>query len=310
MNEKVLILESEDYSRRAIEKYRALGTLETYSPASDVSLISALVVRLGFHLDSAFLAGFPSLKYIVSPTTGLNHIDVHYCRRADIEVLSLQGELEFLDSISSTAEMTFALILSLVRRVKPAASSVARGKWNRDLFKGRQLQSMTLGIIGFGRVGRQLASYANAFGMGVLITDRIDDEPIEDGVSLETVLRQSDIVCLTANFTEANREMIGEEEFSQMKDGSFFVNTARGELVNEVALLDNIKKSKFAGVGLDVLSNEHSLTQNRILQYYRQVGLMENLIITPHISGCTADAMEETENFMADKLVNFLQSAK
>src|SRR6185295_17876891 len=105
------------------------------------------------------------LKVIVTAATGVDHIDTDYATARGIEVLSLRGESEFLESVSASAEHTWALLLALVRRIPQAFASVQRGEWNRDLFRGHELKDKRLGIVGLGRVGRKVAIYARAFGM-------------------------------------------------------------------------------------------------------------------------------------------------
>jgi D-3-phosphoglycerate dehydrogenase len=248
---------------------------------------------------------------IASPTTGLNHIDLREAELRGIRVISLRGETEFLDQIFATAEHTLALIFGLLRCVPAASAHAAEGGWNRDLFRGRELHGKTAGIIGYGRVGRMVAGYLQALGMAVLAADsdpgRSFANPQIKIVPLADLLDRADLVSLHVSFTEANAGFFGQKEFARMKPGSWFINTSRGELVDEAALLQALEGGRIAGAALDVLSDERSsgMSGNALVAYARSHG---NLLITPHIAGCTLESMQKTEDFLADRLAAFLDS--
>src|SRR5262245_1693674 len=185
------------------------------------------------------MAAAPRLKTIVTPTTGLNHIDINEAHRRGITVLSLQGETEFLNNIRATAEHTVGLMLALLRRIPSAVDDVKKGSWDRDRFKGRELFGKTIGIVGYGRLGRIVEKYLRAFDARILVNDaHIDRETLDTGISearLDGLLEQSDIVTLHVNLSDETCNFFGQEQFSMMKPGSWFVNTARGELIDEAA---------------------------------------------------------------------------
>ena len=140
MVDNILILESRGYNPDAIKVYSKIGSVKSFKDRkaeSDIKRsVSTIVCRLGYHLNSKFLSSFPNLEYIVSPTTGLNHIDLDYCESHGILIVSLKGETRFLDSIRSTSEHTVSLMLALVRNIVPGVKSVVEyNQWNRDLFK-------------------------------------------------------------------------------------------------------------------------------------------------------------------------------
>ena len=173
---------------------------------------------------------------------------------------------------------------------------------------------MTLGILGFGRLGQQVAEYAKAFGLKVLASDPfIEPTVLQEkqvfSCSKETLFKQSDIVSLHVNYESTNHNLVNYKEFECMKDGSYFVNTARGELIDEGALLDALSSGKLAGAALDVLENEQDSTTlfNTPLMQYAQEH--DNLLITPHIGGCTLESMQKTELFIVNKLKSFLENS-
>lgn len=273
-----------------------------------------MFVRLKYQWCAYRLAELPSLKVIVSPTTGLDHIDLEACKRRGIVVLSLQGETDFLGTIPATAEHTWGLMLALTRRTPWAFDDVRKGCWQRDAFRGHDLKGKTLGIVGFGRVGEQVAKYAQTFGMGVVIFDPYskvewfnDSDPYYPmhHLTLVSLLQDADVVSIHVPLNDETRSMFGAEQFAAMKPGAVLVNTSRGEIIDEAALLEALESGKLAGAALDVISGERGdLWENKLLKYARE---HDNLLITPHLGGCTVESMAATEVFMAKKLKRFLE---
>jgi len=270
-----------------------------------------LWVRLRHQLDEDLMSCAPRLKVIVSPTTGLNHIDLEAAARRNITVLCLRGETEFLRDIRATAEHTLALMLALMRRLPAATRHVQSGGWNRDLFRGNELCGKTVGVVGYGRLGKLVSRYVQAFEARVIVTDPYVNEPaLEPGLKLTPLLRllrEADIVTLHVNLNAETKGFFGQEQFGAMKRGAWFVNTARGELIDEAALLKALKSRQLAGAALDVLNNEPcpNLREHPLVVYSRR---HPNLLITPHLGGCTSESMQKTELFMAEKLGELLAS--
>jgi D-3-phosphoglycerate dehydrogenase len=312
---KILLAESSGFSFEAAALLREQGAL-VLADLDRVGLLSAvkeadvLWVRLRHRIDAEVMAAAPRLKTIVTPTTGLNHIDINEAHRRGITVLSLQGETEFLNDIRATAEHTVGLMLSLLRRVPSAVDDVQKGNWNRDLFKGHELFGKTIGIIGYGRLGRIVAKYLKAFDTRILVSDPHVDQAILDPgilvVGLDELLQESDIVSLHVSLSDRTHSFFGKEQFLRMKAGSWFVNTARGELIDEMALLDALRSAQLAGAALDVLCGEQQnvMENHPLVAYARE---HDNLLITPHIGGCTVESMEKTEYFLAGRLLTLLQ---
>jgi len=320
MKNHILILESEYYNSDAIDIYKQLGEVNYcfdnpihYNFKGEVTII---VCRLKYYLNSEFLQQFPKVQYIVSPTTGLNHIEIHYCNKNKIHIVSLKGETSFLETVRSTSELAFTLVLSLVRNIIPSVNSVLHERrWERDMFRGREVKSMTLGILGIGRIGRHMVKYGKAFGMSILAFD-----PYLDKIALEMsdveicnkreLFSNSDIISVHIDYRPENKEFITRDDFALMKPGSYFVNTSRGEVISESDLIWALKKRILAGAALDVLENEQDQTnlfKKDIIEYART---HNNLIITPHIGGCTSNGMRKTELFVANKLKRLIFDSK
>jgi len=313
---RIIVCESRGFSDEAAAFLRRTGDL-VLADLDRVGLLAAvedadvLWVRLRHAIDAGVIARGAHLRYIVSPTTGLNHIDLAAARRRSIEVLSLRGERDFLRNVRATAEHTVALILALIRHVPAAVQHVAAGGWDRDAFRGSELFSKTAGIVGFGRLGQAVARYLAAFEMQILITDPGGEGPLPipgvRRVPLMALLREADVVTLHASFSERDRRFFGAPEFAAMKAGAIFVNTARGELVDEAVLLASLQSGRIAGAALDVLAGEGStdVADHPLVRYART---RDNLIITPHIGGCTTESMHKTEVFLAARLAELCLS--
>ncbi len=310
---RLLNTEPEDYSAEALAVLQGFAEVDA-RPLSRAELISsigeyeALIVRLGHKIDQEILDQAGNLKVIVTATTGLNHLDMDALKTRNIDVLCLRGEREFLNNITATSEHCFALLLSLVRHLPRAHQSVMNATWERDDFKGSELAGKTIGIIGYGRLGLIVARYAKAFGMEVLVHD-IDVQAGEDvcSVSRSELLARSDIVSLHVNYSKETHHLIDAQCFEAMKQGALFINTARGEIVDEGALLSALQSGHVGGAALDVLQGENGLEEDWVntdplIQYAKT---HDNLIITPHIGGATYDSMVKTEIFMAQKLKNW-----
>jgi D-3-phosphoglycerate dehydrogenase / 2-oxoglutarate reductase len=307
---KILVTESGGFSSEAVTLLRKYGTvvledLDRGELLLKVRDADVLWVRLRHRIDAEVMAAAPRLKIIVTPTTGLNHIALNEAYGRGIKVLSLQGETEFLNDVRATAEHTIGLMLALLRCLPAAVAHVIKGNWDRDEFKGRELFRKTVGIVGYGRLGRIVANYLKAFEAQILVSDpHIGRKSVGKGIStanLEDLLRRADIVSLHVSLCEATQGFFGKERFSQMKNGAWFINTARGELIDETALLDALQSGHITGAALDVVCGEQrsGLESHPLIAYARE---HENLIITPHIGGCTVESMEKTELFMATKL--------
>jgi D-3-phosphoglycerate dehydrogenase len=318
MNNVIRILNAEplSYSDEARTVLKQLGELAE-GPFKREELLSrlpdceVLIVRLAHQIDQEMIEAGIHLNAIVSATTGLDHIDVDYARSKGIAVLSLQGENEFLSTISATAEHAWALLLSLLRRIPPAYTAVRAGDWNRDAFRGYELDGKRLGILGLGRIGRKIARYGLAFGMEVAAYDPYVERWVDHAQrlsGLQELLTRSDILSINVPLNVETRGLISRNELALLPAGSVLVNTSRGEIIDEVALVQALASGHLAGAALDVVAHERQpemRTQSPLIAYARA---HDNLLITPHIAGATYESMIKTEAFMAHKLAAFLKN--
>tara|TARA_B100001287_G_C22682732_1_gene531418 strand:+ start:1276 stop:2244 length:969 start_codon:yes stop_codon:yes gene_type:complete len=299
-------------SRNKLSKFTFLDEYEADKNylIKNIDKYEALLIGLRLKIDTNILKKAKNLKYIISPTTGLNHIDIEYALIKGIKIISLKDEIEFLENITATAELTWGLILSLVRKINEANKSVINNKWNRDLFKGLELKGLTLGIIGYGRLGSMVAKYGDAFDMKVVVND-IKTNIISKykQITTDELLRISDIISLHIPSNKNNINFLNKNKLSKIKKGSIFINTSRGDIVDEDFLYELLKSNHLAGLGLDVLSDEFSgkkdwLEKNKLKKFAEK---NENVIITPHIGGLTHQSVEKANNFIIDKFKNFVK---
>lgn len=309
MKDILINLEPLGYSeiaKKNLQKYFEYRELDTNQPLYDqIADASVIISRLKYEINEEFLCHAPKLKFILSATTGINHIDITYTKRAKIKVICLKGESAFLSTITSTAEHTWGLLLALVRKYKPAFSSVDSFQWQRDAFQGIQLKEKALGIIGLGRLGKMVANYGHAFGMKVIYYDIKKQSSTFSQVSLKELFQQSDVISIHVPLNESTYNLISNSAFNSMKDSSYLLNTSRGEVINQEALIQALQNSKIAGAALDVISGEEKWSQeppkdNILINYAKNNA---NLILTPHIGGICPEAMRATEIFIAEKLL-------
>ena len=241
-----------------------------------------------------------SIKIICTASTGTNHIDRDYCIQNDIKVLSITTDYDILEKVTSTAEHAFALMLSLIRNIPSAFDSVKAGKWNWENFTGRQINQLTVGIVGYGRLGRMMAEYCKAFGAKVLLYDPYKmSKRHEWAISLEELFQKSDVVSLHVQVSDDTRHFINKKLFKKMKSPVYLINTSRGEIVNEKDVIKMLEKGKISGYATDVLEDEFgNLNNSALLERIKDL----NIIVTPHIGGMTHEAREIAYNRAIDKL--------
>jgi D-3-phosphoglycerate dehydrogenase len=260
-------------------------------------------------LDREILQHANRLCVIAFPATGRDHIDLEYAEEKGISIISLKDDTEFLGNVTCTAEMAWALMLAVVRHLPWAFEAAKAGRWRgRGLPRGHQISGMTLGILGYGRLGRIVAQYGKAFRMRVLAYDVREVTPETDvtTVDLDTLLRESDIVSIHVHL-QGNEGFVDRDFFDKMKHGAVLVNTSRGGVIDETAFIEALHSGKLAGAGIDVIHGEWEpdLAQHPLIRYARE---HQNLVISPHIGGVTVEAQAMTLEHTLSKLKHYLES--
>lgn len=313
---KILHLDDENYPKEIINnlisnfdftshnqlKLRDSNDLKNHFNFNSYDII---FVKLGFYFDEEMLQNQTNLKFIITPTTGLNHLDLDYLDRKKVQIISLKGEYSFLNNIQSTSEHVWSLILALSKKLLKENNKTRDFYWKREE-KSIELNQKTIGIIGYGRLGKIIHHYAKAFNMKVLINDIDDIE--QTNTPLNELLPKSDIVVLLIDYRKENDNFINKDKFKLMKNKVIFVNCSRGEHVNEDDLLFALEHSEIGSCGLDVMRNDSTWNSiprdNKLIQYSR---IHDNLLITPHIGGYSDFSILETRRFVTNKLYNKLK---
>lgn len=269
----------------------------------------AYVATLKVRLDRALIEAAPQLRFVASPTTGSDHIDLAALSERGIGFACLKGETPFLRTITPTAELAFLHVLAASRHFRAAVAQPLAGEWDSRRVAGATLYGKTLGIVGVGRLGSWMARYGQAFGMTVLGCDPVaTDWP--DGVErldLHGLLSRADIVTLHVHLSDETRKMIGAPQLAVMKPTAILVNTSRGAIVDEAAVLAALEAGRLGHYGCDVLEGETDgpIADHPIVRYAHR---HSNVLITPHMGGVSPDALRRTAGFMAQKVAEFLRS--
>jgi len=255
-------------------------------------------------IDARMLANAPRLRVISNLAVGVDNIEVEAATRAGIAVGHTPGVLT-----EATADLGFGLLMATARRIAEADRHVRAGKWRTwgpMVMLGRDVHSSTLGLIGFGAIGQAMARRATGFGMRVLFLrhPRRTPKPVRDGnfagavaVSLRTLLARSDYVSIHVPLTPKTRHMIGAREFALMKPGAILINTARGPIVDQAAMLAALKSGRLGGAGLDVTDPEPISRRDNLLR-------LDNVVITPHIGSASITARASMAAIAVDNILD------
>ncbi|WP_031530839.1 D-2-hydroxyacid dehydrogenase [Dyadobacter crusticola] len=282
-----------------------LGNVEIYDRSRQEEIVErasdadAILVNKVV-LSAATLSQLPRLKYIGVTATGYNNIDMEAAKKQGIVVTNVKAY-----SSASVAQQTFALLLALVNRVETHSQSVFAGEWasSQDFSYSKspliELAGKTMGLIGLGDIGSNVARIALALGMRV-IAYRKHPQPVEgiEMVSLETLFESSDVVSLHCPLTEETREIVNKNSLALMKNSALILNTGRGPLINESDLAEALTNGIIAGAGLDVLSEEPPKSTNPLLS-------ASNCVITPHVAWATFEARQRLMQLTAENLRGF-----
>ena len=247
-----------------------------------------------FILDEEVLKD-SSIKVINTCSTGTNHIDMEYCKENNIEVWHLARDYELINQLPSTAEHAFGLMISLIRKIPMSFHSVKDGNWDYEPYIGRQLKGLTVGIIGYGRLGKMMETYCHAFGMTVKIHD-----PYEGYDDLDLVLRESDVISLHVHVTGKTVGMINGKTISKMEKKPYLINTSRGEIVYEKKVIEAIEEGKLSGYATDVITDEFGNIHNSKLVEF-SMNPTNNVIITPHVGGMTWEGQTKAYKWAINK---------
>ena len=300
------ILVTDKIAERGLDLLRGEGWTIGEVPPKDTAAIkkalagaTAWILRSGTQVTTTLLEAAPQLKVIGRAGIGVDNIDLEAATRRGILVMNTPG-----GNAVSVAEHTFALLLALARRVPAADQSTRAGEWRKNEFAGFELKGKTLGLVGLGRIGQEVARRALVFEMQVLAHDPFVAAALArdlgvELVSLDDLLGRADFLSLHATLTPETQRLLNRERLARSKRGIRILNTARGELVDEAALAEALQSGQVAGAALDVFASEPP-RDSPLLK-------LPNVIATPHIGGSTAEAQEEVGWRIAQQVRDYLK---
>ncbi|HEY1924873.1 MAG TPA: hydroxyacid dehydrogenase, partial [Candidatus Acidoferrum sp.] len=296
------IIVADKISERGFALLREAGwdvaTPATGALAAELATADGLIVRSATKVTAELLEQAPKLRVVGRAGVGVDNIDVEAATHRGILVMNTPG-----GNAVSVAEHTFALMLAMARSVPQSNASIHAGRWEKSGAAGTELRGKTLGLVGLGRVGTEVARRARGLEMKVLahdpyVTPAAAREVEVELVTLDELLKHADVISLHTSLSAATEKMFGAATFAKMKRGARLVNCARGELIDEAALAEALKSGQIAAAAVDTFAEEPP--KNSPL-----IGLA-NLIATPHIAGSTAEAQEEVGTAVAQQVRDYL----
>jgi glycerate dehydrogenase len=264
---------------------------------------ASIIISNKLSLGEAQLANAPDVKLIAIAATGSDCVDLNYCRSHGIAVCNVRGY-----AANAVPEHALMMILALRRNLLAYRTDVERGLWNESkqfcllTHELHDIRDSTLGVIGFGAIGKSMTQLGQSVGMRVLISERKDADKLREGrTSFADTLRLSDVVSLHCPLNEQTRDLIGPREFEMMKPNALLINTARGALVDDAALIEALRQIRIAGAGLDALREEPPRNGSPLLDLN-----VPNLIITPHVAWASNEAVQILADQVIDNIEGFV----
>lgn len=295
MKPKILI--SDPIDDEAIQELRKFAEVDIgKEKLKEIEKYDCLIVRSATKVTEELIRRGKNLKIIARAGVGMDNIDQHACTSGDRKIVLVNAP----DSLTyAVAELTIGLILAFLRKICEADKSMKEGKWEKNKFNGIELRGKTLGIIGFGRIGREVARLASSFNMDIVAYDpyvKVTEKYVRQ-VELEELLKISDIVSLHIPLTETTKHLINKEKLKLLKNTALLVNTSRGGIIEESALIDALKEKRILGACLDVFENEPNVNKELLK--------LDNVILTPHIGSLTKEAQKRAGMTIAEKIRDY-----
>ncbi len=276
--------------RPLIKKEEVLAILKNYS---------GIAIRTKFRVDAEVMAAAPNLKFVARAGAGMDNIDVALADEKNIQLINApEGNAD------AVGEHTLGMLLSLMNNFRKADIEIRNGIWDREGNRGYELMGKTVGIIGYGHMGQAFAKRLAGFGVKVIAYDKYktgfsDDHATE--VSMEEIVKYSDVLSLHIPLTKETKQLVDEEYLLHFRRPIFFLNAARGEIVNTKAVLKAIASGKILGAGLDVLEKEKFPGLDDA-DFYKELSINPNVLLTPHVGGWTFDSYRKISEVLARKL--------
>lgn len=287
-----------------LDMHDELTTPEQNQIIEKIKDADGLISGVNIQVPAEVIKAGDSLKVIANVGSGFNNIDAEETNKQGIAITNTPVH----DSVASTAELAVTLMLALSRHVLPGHDIAVKNEFNgwqvMGYLGGHQVVDKTLAIVGFGQIGQYIGKLAQAFNMKLLYVDleEKNTDITAEKVSLEEALKEADYVITQVNYNETSHHLFGKKEFEQMKETAYFINTARGGVVDESALVDALKNKQIQAAALDVHEEEPHINE--------ELAKLDNVILTPHIGNDTYEARNAMAETAADQAVKALQDAK
>lgn len=312
MKGKILIIDDLHpvFKERALALGYEVDDLPKITREETLAVISEYVgiaVRTKFRIDKELMDVAPNLQFIARAGAGLDNIDEAYATDRNIRMLNApEGNRD------AVGEHAVGMLLSLINNHRKADIEIRNGIWDREGNRGWELKGKTVGIIGYGFMGSSFAQKLSGFGVKVLAYDKYKTGFSDDYAqecSMEEIVKHSDVLSLHIPLTSESRQMVNEEYFFHFRKNIFFINTARGEVVNTKAVLAGLKSGKIMGAGLDVLEVEKFPALSN-QEWYDELKTSPKVILTPHVAGWTFESYRKISEVLADKLEHIYPEVK
>lgn len=287
-----------------LDMHDELTTPKPDEIAEKVKDADGLITGVNVQAPAEVIRANPDLKVIANVGSGFNNIDIEEADKHNIPVTNTPVH----ESVASTAELAFTLMLALSRRVLPGHEMAVKNEFDgwqvMGYLGGNQVIDKTLAVVGFGQIGQYIGKLALAFNMKLLYVDQEEKDTDLDAkkVSLEEALKEADYVITQVNYNETSHHLFGKKEFEQMKESAYFINTARGGVVDEAALADALKNNQIQAATLDVHEEEPHINET--------LAKLDNVILTPHIGNDTYEARNKMAEVAADQAVKALNKER
>lgn len=290
------ILISDPFSKDLPDRLKEFG--EVTDDKNEIPNASVMLVRSATKVNREMIDSAKNLKLVIRGGVGVDNIDVEYCKEKGIEVRNTPEA-----SSIAVAELTFAIMLSIQRNIVKAHNSTKNNEWLKKQLKGRELYGKTLGLVGIGRIGTEVAKRAKAFGMNVIATRESEEQSeYAEIVDLDELLEKSDFISFHVPLTEETKGMVNKETIEKMKDGVVIINNARGKVVIENDLAEALKSGKVGYAGIDVYQQEPP-EGSPLLS-------VENILLTPHIGAQTYENMDRIGDIVYEIIKEFAGSQR
>lgn len=304
MKGKILIIDDLHpvFKERAVALGYQVDDLPKITREETLAAISEYVgiaVRTKFRIDKELMDVAPNLQFIARAGAGLDNIDEAYAKGKNIRMLNApEGNRD------AVGEHAVGMLLSLINTHRKADIEIRNGIWDREGNRGWELKGKTVGIVGYGFMGSSFAQKLSGFGVKVLAYDKYKtgfSDAYAQECSMEEIVKHSDVLSLHIPLTSETRQMVDEEYFYHFRKNIFFINTARGEVVNTKAVLAGLQSGKIMGAGLDVLEVEKFPALSN-QEWYEELKASPKVILTPHVAGWTFESYRKISEVLADKL--------